>query len=84
MHKEKALRRHAIGIINRLPEDPNQARWVLDLARELLDGFVDPSTAPPVRPSLYLVPPVTDTPSALAASPSFSRTGKLKDDASPR
>jgi hypothetical protein len=35
------LRRQAIQVTSMLPEDPDEARAVLGLSRELIDGFVD-------------------------------------------
>lgn len=40
--REQALRWHAIQLAAQLPEKPEEARRVLDLTREILDGFVAP------------------------------------------
>lgn len=39
------LRRHAVEIVSQLPESLTDARTVLNLARELLDGFLSAQDA---------------------------------------
>ena len=56
---ETALRRHAIGIVTRLPENIDQARRVIELVVELLD-FTNAEEPDPVRPVLTLVPRTED------------------------
>ena len=58
-NNETALRRHAIGIVSRLPENTDQARRVIELVEELLD-FTSPEETDPVRPVLKLVPRAED------------------------
>lgn len=50
---EGALRRHALNIVSRLPDNPIEALRVLDYARELVDDFL--AVDLPRRPSLVLV-----------------------------
>jgi hypothetical protein len=49
------LRRHAIQIAAQLPEKPEDAILVLDLARQLVEDFLKPQAAP-ARPERPLPP----------------------------
>lgn len=46
MPHEMRLRRCALEIMGQLPENPREARLVLNYARDLLDGFLAPHDAP--------------------------------------
>lgn len=72
MTRECVLRRHALQIVARLPENPTEARRALDYARELLDTLDDGLRE---RTGLILVSSRTDA----TACRSLSRTGKLSD-----
>lgn len=43
------LRHHAVEIVGQLPENPSEARTVLNLALELVDTFLDRQTPPEGR-----------------------------------
>lgn len=44
--REQALRWHAIQIASQLPEDTEEARRVLDLTRQVVDGFIQIGSTP--------------------------------------
>lgn len=56
---ETALRRHALDIVSRLPDNEADARRAIELVMELLD-FRYAEEPKPVRPVLTLVPRTED------------------------
>lgn len=54
---ENWLRRQAVQIVAQLPEDPNDAVIVLELAKNLVEGFLkDQPVLPLERPEGAVVP----------------------------
>lgn len=52
MQDDLSHRRHAIQVVAALPEDPADALLVLDLARQLVSGFLSGSWDQPANPAL--------------------------------
>lgn len=60
---ENWMRRHAIQIAAQLPEDPKEALAVLELTRDLIEGFLLPAqpTLPLERPAGVIAFPASSS-----------------------
>jgi hypothetical protein len=56
MKDDSQHRRHAIQVVAALPEDSRDALLVLDLARQLVEGFLSARPEPTQKPALIAVP----------------------------
>ena len=71
------LRRHAVMIASQLPEDPNDAERVLELALELVNGFMRPHAGPEMAQDRVLAF------RGLPASPNRSASSSVNPTGSP-
>lgn len=57
MHKQLAWhRRHALTLASQLPDDPQEARMVLEALREIVERYLVPDAAEPSEKATNVLP----------------------------